>query len=213
VRYTDPDGFITIQVALLPLTPNTGSRPGWAITEHRAVVMHWTGSPGQSAMQTRNYFVTSGTSAHYIIGQSGEIVQAVPDDEFACHAGISTENPVYSDLAQELFTRPNGVISPNRYTLGIEVNPRNLAGDYTKSAYRSSVQLAAKLIKDNNIGGFFSILFGTSLLRHSDLTGRIVNGEFVGKVFPKKFYNNDFGWFVFKVQVAFEYLRYSIFGE
>jgi RHS repeat-associated protein len=202
VKYTDPDGKIQIQAALLNM--NSPGRPGTSITEHRAIVIHWTGTPGQTAMQTRNYFQTSGTSAHYIVGQVGEIVQAIPANERAYHAGTSPSYPVYTDLADSMFKDDRGITNPNQFTLGIEVNPINSNGNYTEKSYRSSVDLTAKLLADNNIGGFFDILFGSTLIRHGDVTS---------KPCPKKFMDSTFAWIVFKVEVAIEFIRYKLFGE
>src|SRR5574344_376173 len=149
IRYTDPDGRVSISNQLLTEDPN-GNRTGVKLTETRSLVIHWTGVPGQTAQQTRNFFSTAGTSAHYVIGQDGEIIRMIPDDEMAYHAG---ENPsaglTYTDFANENYKRSNGVTNPNRFTIGIEVNPKDASGNYTKEARSSAVKLAAHVISEN----------------------------------------------------------------
>ena len=204
IRYTDPDGRVSISNQLLTEDPN-GNRTGVKLTETRSLVIHWTGVPGQTAQQTRNFFSTAGTSAHYVIGQDGEIIRMIPDDEMAYHAG---ENPsaglTYTDFANENYKRSNGVTNPNRFTIGIEVNPKDASGNYTKEARSSAVKLAAHVISENKIGGFFGILFGKTMVRHGDLTG---------KNCPKLYMDNDLKWMGFKISVAFEYLKIKLTGS
>ena len=63
------------------LTVNEYSRPGTKLEKVKGVVIHYTGNPGTTAMQNRNYFEglaekkDTKASSHFIIGLSGEIIQ------------------------------------------------------------------------------------------------------------------------------------------
>ena len=101
-------------------------------------------------------------------------------------------------MAKENYVTSSGIVSPNQYTIGIEVNPEKKDGQYTKKAYTSSVQLAAKVLNDNGLDNVMGIFFGINLVRHGDITG---------KNCPKKFMNNDLSWFLFKVNVMTEIIK------
>ena len=205
VHYIDPDGQATLDIQQQLLTVNTdGNRSGRKLNSVRSVVMHWTGVPGQTAQQTRNFFALSSTatSAHYVVGQKGEIIQMIPDDEVAYHAG--GVGKALTNFAKEHYKTPNGTVVPNLYTIGIEVNPDTAAGSYTKAAYKNSAALAAKVLNNNGLGSIFGVLFKGNLVRHGDITG---------KNCPKKFMDNGFSWFCFKVFVCFELLKLKIKGS
>ena len=205
VKYTDPDGnsSINIQQQLLTINEN-GNRPGRKLNSAKSVVMHWTGVPGQTAQQTRIFFglPSTGTSAHYVVGQEGEIIQMIPDDEVAYHAG-GVGNAL-TEFANNNYKTPNGNIAPNLYTIGIEVNPEKADGSYSKAAYKSSASLAAKVLNNNGLGSILGVLFKGNLVRHGDITG---------KNCPKKFMDNNFSWFCFKISVCFELLKLKIKGS
>ena len=200
MKYVDPDGReSTLQINEDLLTVNAdGNRPGVARLGTKSVVMHWTGVPGQTAQETRDFFglESTETSAHYVIGQDGEIIRIIPDNEKAYHAG-GTGNSL-TKMAKENYVTSSGIVSPNQYTIGIEVNPEKKDGQYTKKAYTSSVQLAAKVLNDNGLDNVMGIFFGINLVRHGDITG---------KNCPKKFMNNDLSWFLFKVNVMTEIIK------
>lgn len=100
-----------------------------------AVVIHYTGS--MNIEGTISWFKMtdppSKVSAHYVIGRDGRVVQMVPDDRVAWHAGRSAMRPhlAVSDPRQE----PN----VNSFSLGIELvgthdsgfEPLQLASLYT----------------------------------------------------------------------------------
>ena len=198
VRYVDPDGReIIISKQLLTIN-SSGNRPGTNLIELKSVVMHWTQVPGQTAQQTRNFFglASTETSAYYVVGQEGEVIQMIPDKEVAYHAGGTGK--ALTDFANKTYTTSNGKVRPNLFTIGIEVNPSKSDGSQTKEAYNSSAKLAAKVLKDNGLDNSFGILFGDNLVRHGDITG---------KECPKKFMNNSFSWFAFKMKVCFELLK------
>ncbi|MDB5096490.1 MAG: ampD, partial [Cyanobacteria bacterium RYN_339] len=85
----------TRQVLGLPITqastPNMDARPAGCKVD--AIVVHDTKSPGvTSAAAIARWFARpdARVSAHYIIGKAGEVVQCVPDEARAWHAGPSS---------------------------------------------------------------------------------------------------------------------------
>ena len=130
-------------------------------------------------------------SAHFIVDLDGTILQCIPNDEIAFHVGSSQVDPVsnkiYTDLAREKF----GVYavdyvhqSPNSLTLGIEMTHKNDKGQFTDATYTATVELAAKLLKDNGLSA------ESDLLRHYDIVG--------WKNCPRWFVDNETEWTAFK---------------
>lgn len=80
-----------------------GSRP-------EAIVLHRSGG---SAEEIRARFLdgTTATSAHYVVCKNGSVLQFVPEQDTAFHAGLVI-NPTWKGL------KPN--TNPNFYTIGIE---------------------------------------------------------------------------------------------
>lgn len=102
-------------------SPNHGSAFSAGLPD--AIIMHFTG--GASAESSADWLVNpqSKASAHVVIGRDGNIVQLVPFDTVAWHAGASTYN---------------GRSGYNRLSIGIELdNPGRLkrteGGDYVSS--------------------------------------------------------------------------------
>ena len=200
MKFVDPDGreVLNIQQQLLPVNID-GNRPGTSLYEAKSVVMHWTGVPGQTAQQTRDYFglSTTETSAHYVVGQEGEIIQMIPDNEKAYHAGGTGS---LTDFAKKEYTTPNGTVAPNLYTIGVEVNPEKKDGSYSKKAFNSSAKLAAKILNDKGL----KTPFRGNLVRHGDITG---------KDCPKAFMNSKTKWELFKLKVMIEQIKQKISME
>lgn len=140
------------------LTPNEWSRPGRKNAPPRAVVLHWTADPAASAMQIRDYFesLKDGrgvyASAHYIVGQNGEIVRAVPEEEIAYHCGTSQRDPksgrVYTDKARELFgcyAEDFRRCSPNLCSIGVELCPLDETGAFSSLTLSRAARLCAEI--------------------------------------------------------------------
>jgi N-acetylmuramoyl-L-alanine amidase len=146
------------------LTINTYSRPGRPLGGVKAVILHWTGSPGQRAINTWGWFETGCpkekhySSAHYVIDLDGTIYHAVPDKEVAYHCGSSQKDPasgrIYTDWARAKFgayaERPD-INSPNNCTIGIELCTVDVDGNFTPETVRAAVELTAKILKDNRL--------------------------------------------------------------
>ena len=160
------------------ITVNKWSRPGRKLEEVLGIVLHWTANPPAGAQANRNYFdsLKSGkqgiyASAHYIIGQDGLIVQAIPEDEAAWHVGSSAKDPksgkIYTDLARELFGRfasnPSST-SPNFCTIGIELCPTDWDGSFSEATIESAKALCADLLLRHGLGP-------DSLITHNGVVG------------------------------------------
>ncbi len=130
------------------LTINEYSRPGTKLEEVKGIVVHYTGNPGTTAMQNRNYFEglaqskKTKASSHYIIGLSGEIIQCVPLDEIA-----------YASNQR------------NADTISIECCIDNDAGHFNEKTYDALVELTAWLVGEYD-------LKINDIIRHYDVTGK-----------------------------------------
>jgi N-acetylmuramoyl-L-alanine amidase len=146
------------------LTVNQYSRSGRKNGGVKAVILHWTGSPGQRAINTWGWFKTGCprdkhySSAHYIIDLDGTIYHAIPDEEVAYHCGSSQPDPasgkIYTDWAREKFgsyAKMPGVNSPNNCTLGIELCVTDSEGNFTPETLEAARELVAKLLKENRL--------------------------------------------------------------
>jgi N-acetylmuramoyl-L-alanine amidase len=129
------------------LTVNFFSRPGKPLPVIKALVLHWTGNPGSTAKQNRNYFESLKTqsrknpaarfaSAHFIVGISGEVIQCVPAEEMAYHAGaIEYTQKALSGLGDY----------PNNCCIGIELCHPSFDGRFTAETINSALELCALL--------------------------------------------------------------------
>ncbi len=137
------------------LTVNEYSRPGTKLEQVNGVVIHYTGNPGTTAMQNRNYFEglaeskTTKASSHYIIGLSGEIIQCVPLDEVAYASNERNDD-----------------------TISIECCIDNSAGKFNEKTYDALVELTAWLIGEYD-------LKIDDVIRHYDVTGKACPKYFV----------------------------------
>ena len=123
--------------------------PSHARTEEKLIgihniVIHYTGNPGTTAKQNRNYFGQPDTTvcSHFVVGLKGEIIQCIP---------------LYEQSAASNFR--------NVDTISIEVCHPDKSGKFTAESYRSTVKLAAWLCKSTG-------LTADDLIRHHDITGK-----------------------------------------
>ena len=140
------------------LTPNEYSRPQRQLKEVLGVIIHYTANAGASAKANRDFFEARKTgnagygSAHYIIDQTGKIIQCIPEFEVAYHVGSSKPDPksgkIYTDKARQMFgnfaTENN---SPNNCTIGIELCNIDDAGHFTAKTMTAAVELTADILK------------------------------------------------------------------
>ena len=159
------------------LTPNEWSRPQSKIKEFRAIVMHWTANPAANAEQTLLYFEAKKTgmssygSAHYIIGQKGDIIQCLPDEEIAFHCGSSQKDPasgqIYTNYARKKFGHYAvhlQTTSPNFCTIGVELCPTDYDGNFTEKTINAAVELCAYLCNKHH-------LTADDITTHHDIVG------------------------------------------
>jgi N-acetylmuramoyl-L-alanine amidase len=181
------------------LLTNKIPRPGTKLDSVKAVVIHYTANPGQSALGVIHYWNDETKpigSAHYVIDDKGDIYQAIPEDEKAYHVGSSgidkDSGKIYTDYAREVFgeyaNNPE-TMSPNRCSIGIELCPVDADGKHTPETLLSAVELTAYLCKKYNLEP------QTKVMRHSDICGESV------KVCPKWFVNNVNDWITFRQDV------------
>ena len=159
------------------LTPNEWSRPQKPIKEFKGIVIHWTANPSADAKQNWLYFeakkkgMSSYGSAHYIIGQDGEIIQAIPDNEIAYHVGSSQKDPesgqIYTDFARKKYGHYAvhwQTTSPNFCTIGIELCPTDYEGNFTDMTIKAAIDLCVYLCKKHN-------LTADDITTHHDIVG------------------------------------------
>ena len=140
------------------LTINEYSRTGKRLREVLGVVIHWTAAPQQNAAEVRAFFESKKTgmsgygSAHYIVDQNGIIVAAIPENEVAFHCGTGEKDPksgrVYTDEARERFgcyASENN--SPNNCTIGVELCPKDSAGNFTNATITAAAELCADICR------------------------------------------------------------------
>lgn len=133
------------------LTINKYSRSGEKQSNIEYLVIHWVGNANTSAINNRNYFenlrITKRlqASAHYIVGLNGEIIQCIPDNEVAFHAGN---------------------YNMNRKSIGIENCHPDWTGKFNESTYEALIELCIWLCKKHNIKA-------DKIIRHYDATKKV----------------------------------------
>lgn len=147
------------------------NRPGDELVNVKAVVLHWTEVPNQTPEETIDYWTNEGQkgksgkygSAQYVIGTEGRIVQAMPENEVAWHSGQNLNfNYPYTPLAKSLLTE--NIETVNYFCIGIEMEPLNKQGEFSKQTVDSATQLTAIVMLEHKLNP------DKDLLRHYDLT-------------------------------------------
>ncbi|MEK5503078.1 peptidoglycan recognition protein family protein [Bacillus sp. FSL M8-0168] len=137
---------------------NKYTRPGLKLSGVKGIVMHWTATPGASALNERNYF--NGTciadkryaSAHYFVDRK-EAQLIIPENEVAYHA--HDQNRCYVS-----FLKPNA----NTTAIGVE-----MCVEKDGKIHSETVQNAAELVAD------LCKRYGLStdrIVRHYDVTSK-----------------------------------------
>ncbi|MBQ5840335.1 MAG: N-acetylmuramoyl-L-alanine amidase [Clostridia bacterium] len=126
------------------LIPVGNARSGRRLEDFSAVVIHYVGNPGTTAINNRNYFAKEDTtvSSHFVVGLEGEVVQCLP-----------------------LWERSAASNHRNRDTVSIEVCHPDASGEFTPLTYSSLIRLTAWLCE---LGG----LDEEDVIRHYDVTGK-----------------------------------------
>ncbi|QII50661.1 N-acetylmuramoyl-L-alanine amidase [Bacillus paralicheniformis] len=137
---------------------NQYTRPGLKMSGVKGIVMHWTATPGASALNERNYF--NGTciadkryaSAHYFVDRK-EAQHIIPENEVAYHA--HDQNRCYVSF-----------LKPNANTKSISVE---MCVEKDGKIHSETVQNAAELVAD------LCKRYGLStdrIVRHYDVTNK-----------------------------------------
>jgi len=132
------------------LTINKYSRPAKKLNGVKNIVIHWVGNAGSSAIANRNYFENLKNkhiyaSSQYIIGLNGEVIQCMPENEVAYHAGNLTMN--YNSI-------------------GIEICHSDWTGKFNDVTYNALIELLVDLCRRYN-------LTADKIIRHYDVTGKL----------------------------------------
>lgn len=142
-------------IDVLLLTVNEYSRPGTELKQVKGIVVHYTGNPGTTARQNRDYFEGLATShdtyasSHFVVGLGGEIIQCVPCNEMAY-----ASNDRNSD------------------TISIECCIADDSGRFSDPTYQSLIELVTWLM------GRYDLTVD-DVIRHYDVTGKICPKYFV----------------------------------
>ena len=132
--------------AFLPV--NEYSRPDTLIYEVNAVVIHYIGNPGTTAMQNRNYFENlrntreTYASSNFIVGLDGEILQCVPIDEVAYASNTRNDD-----------------------TVSIELCHPDETGMFTEETYLAAVRLTKWICEQYGLSA-------EHIIRHYDVSGK-----------------------------------------
>ena len=123
---------------------NGHGRTGMPLEAVRDIVIHYTGNPGTSAIQNREFFnkPDTGVCSHFLVGLDGEVIQCIP-----------------------LYERSQASNNRNKDTISIEVCHPDSTGQFTDATTEALVRLTAWLIKEND-------LEISNVIRHYDITGK-----------------------------------------
>lgn len=130
------------------LTPNKYSRPQTKLIKPTKVIWHYTGNPKSTAINNRNYFNNAPqhktyVSSHYIVGLQGEIIQCIPENEWAYCSNQA-----------------------NSYSISIETCHPDTTGKFSEITEKALIELTADICKRHNLDPLKDIL------RHFDITGK-----------------------------------------
>ncbi|MCC8182086.1 MAG: peptidoglycan recognition protein family protein [Clostridiales bacterium] len=141
------DDLDWVTVDLIP--GNEYSRPGDALDGVNAIVIHYTGNPGTTAQQNRDYFASlaetgeDSVSSHFVIGTDGTIIQCIPLDEKSYCSN-----------------------NRNHDTISIECCHPDTTGEFTQETIDSLVQLVQYLVDCYGLDE-------DGVIRHYDVTGKL----------------------------------------
>jgi len=130
------------------LTINQWSRPGIALNNIKALIIHWEANPNTSALANRNYFEnrkygnTGYGAAQYIMDPKGFVIQCMPDWEMAYQVGSKT---YLNKALRELSSYPNNCV------IGIELPHIDWDGKMTNLVYNKAVEFCYFKLKEHGL--------------------------------------------------------------
>lgn len=121
------------------------SRRGEKLEAVKDIAVHYVGNPNTSAEANRNWFANpeSDTSAHFIVGLEGEVIQCIPLNE-----------------------KSSATNERNRDTISVEVCHPDESGEFSEVTRASLVRLLAWLCEEYG-------LTEENMIRHYDVTGKL----------------------------------------
>lgn len=142
-----------IEEKYLPINPH--SRVGELRIATKQIVIHYVANAGSSAENNWKYFKNSGVNAssNFIVGLGGEIIQCMPINEVAYHAGNKDVN--YNSI-------------------GIEVCHPDADGKFSEATYQSLMKLVSWLCKKYGISR-------KNVIRHYDVTKKLCPLYYAGE--------------------------------
>jgi len=153
-----------MEVKIRHLTPNPYSRRQDRMQDVRGIALHWVQNPGTSAhfnwvfFEGRKSGKTGEGSAHYIVGLDGEILQVMPENEVAFHAGPTSE------------TLPKAMQKygpwPNAHLIGIELCHLDWEGRFSYATMQSATELCASLCRK------YDLNLPAAITTHNAITGK-----------------------------------------
>ena len=145
------------------LIPRGLARKGFSLKEINYIVVHYTGNPGSTAKNNRDYFAKADTivCSHFVIGLDGEIIQCVPLNEKSAASN-----------------------NRNIDSISIEVCHPDSTGKFNEATYNSLVKLVAWLCDNSSITE-------KDVIRHYDVTGKQCPKYFVDHNDKWKEFKND----------------------
>ncbi len=154
LKTTQAPDYVDVQLINIGL-----ARTGKKLSSVENIVVHYTGNPGTSAQNNRDYFNKLSTTvcSHFVIGLGGEVIQCVPLDEKSAASNHR-----------------------NIDTVSIEVCHPDESGKFNENTYNSLVKLTAWLCDNSG-------LKETDVIRHFDVTGKECPKYFVDN--PKEWEN------------------------
>ena len=148
---------MVITQALLTKGARQG-RPGTKLTP-QGIVVHYVANAGSSAQANRNYFENgsggNGVSAHYIVGLNGEVLQCIPDNECAMHAGLS-HGAAWNEKVK----------TNNARYIGIECCHPDSTGAFNAKTVASLTALVKQLCVTHKLNA------AKDVVRHYDVAGK-----------------------------------------
>lgn len=139
LKTTELPDYVDVQ-----LIDKGNARPGTKMKHINDIVIHYTGNPGTTAQNNRDYFAKPDTEvcSHFVIGLNGEIINCIPIDERSVASN-----------------------KRNKDTISIEVCHMDESGKFNAKTYESLVMLTAWLLKNSD-------LTEKDVIRHYDITGK-----------------------------------------
>ncbi|BDC93210.1 N-acetylmuramoyl-L-alanine amidase [Treponema bryantii] len=185
-RYTD-------NIIQYRIPDGNGSRIEKNRAKTTGIVIHYTagvqiGKDGkeyaQTPKETIDYWIgAESINAHFVIGENGDIYQALPKQEIGQHAGNGGPYTIQPGIVEKLGGHPNA------RTVGIEMENIDSKGTITEQTKNATIQLTAELCVEYGLDP------QKDVYRHYDITN---------KPCPKNYVDNPDSWNDFKNQVEKE---------